>query len=217
MLLDTYNEVYVWIGQGANDAEKKSAVETAAEYIKNAPDKRNDDTPIIALKQGFEPLLFTSNFVSWNPEKAKVRCATVVRTCPSPRMPDVVLGAGGACGHRFNIRMSPPSAPFSFLRGRQAGINNYDDIKAQMLANNTSTTVVTAESAATAAATKKVIEKFTFLRLQERPLPDGVDTTQLENHLLDDEFPKAFGMSFAEFMAMPKWKRDAKKKEKKLF
>ena len=73
MLLDTYAEVYVWIGTGANEAEKKDAIITAAEYVKNAPDARSGDTPIIVVKQGFEPKLFTANFQAWSADKAKVR------------------------------------------------------------------------------------------------------------------------------------------------
>ena len=29
MLLDTYNQVFVWIGRGANDVEKKEGLQTA--------------------------------------------------------------------------------------------------------------------------------------------------------------------------------------------
>ena len=71
MLLDRYVEVYVWVGSGANESEKKDAIVTAAEYVKNAPDARNSDTPIIIVKQGFEPKLFTANFQAWSDEKAK--------------------------------------------------------------------------------------------------------------------------------------------------
>ena len=74
MLLDTYDEVFVWIGSGANATEKKLAVETAAAYVTNAPDHRKgEDTPIVVVKQGFEPKIFTAHFPGWNAEKAKVR------------------------------------------------------------------------------------------------------------------------------------------------
>ena len=94
---------------------------------------------------------------------------------------------------------------------------NYNDLKAALAAGNDSVSVLTASTAEASLASKKVTEKFTYARLSERPLPDNVDVSQLENYLQDDEFPKVFGATFAEFMAWPKWKRDAKKKEKKLF
>jgi len=71
MLLDAWNEVYLWIGNGANTDEKKAALETAIRYLKNAPGGRNpDSTPILTVKQAFEPPLFTSHFI-WDAEKAK--------------------------------------------------------------------------------------------------------------------------------------------------
>jgi len=83
MLLDTYNELFLWIGNGANDAEKKAAMQMASEYIKNSPDGRGPDTPVIIVKQGFEPRLFTANFIAWDPEKAKVRRRRAGRRSPA--------------------------------------------------------------------------------------------------------------------------------------
>lgn len=63
MLLDTYDEVYVWVGTGANATEKKEALQTAVQYVKTDPSGRDADTPIYNVKQGFEPPNFTSNFL----------------------------------------------------------------------------------------------------------------------------------------------------------
>lgn len=46
--------------------------------------------------------------------------------------------------------------------------------------------------------------------------PDDVDTKQRETYLSDDEFQTIFGMDKAAFAALPKWKMNNKKKEKKL-
>jgi hypothetical protein len=70
MLLDTYNEIFVWIGKGANAEEKKKALETAIEYIKSDPSGRKVETTVLAtIKQGFEPPNFTSWFFAWDSEK----------------------------------------------------------------------------------------------------------------------------------------------------
>ena len=70
MILDTYAEVYVWIGKGANAEEKKKSLETAIEYIKSDKSGRTVQTTILAtLKQGFEPPSFTGHFIAWDPEK----------------------------------------------------------------------------------------------------------------------------------------------------
>ncbi|KAL7865439.1 hypothetical protein SRHO_G00106860 [Serrasalmus rhombeus] len=67
MLLDIWDQVFLWIGRGANDTEKKEAVVTAQEYLKTHPAGRDPDTPILVVKQGFEPPTFTGWFHAWDP------------------------------------------------------------------------------------------------------------------------------------------------------
>ncbi|XP_065059180.1 advillin-like [Rhopilema esculentum] len=70
MLLDTYDDVFVWIGKGANAIEKKEALNAAMNYIKSDKTGRTiENTNILQVKQGFEPLTFSGNFLAWDPEK----------------------------------------------------------------------------------------------------------------------------------------------------
>ncbi|XP_051566056.1 villin-1-like [Myxocyprinus asiaticus] len=69
MLLDIWDQVFLWIGKGANDKEKQEAVVTAQEYLKTHPAGRDLDTPILVVKQGFEPPTFTGWFHAWDPQK----------------------------------------------------------------------------------------------------------------------------------------------------
>lgn len=160
MLLDAWSEVYLWIGNGANAEEKKMSLETAIQYLKNSPGRNPDNTPILTVKQGFEPPLFTCHFV-WDYEKAK------------------------------------------------SGIDDYDKLKALLESGGGATTA--AEELA------KYSKTYPYEELLKRPLPDGVDPVYLENHLQEEDFKKVFNLSHQEFMALPKWKRDGLKKEKKLF
>lgn len=48
MILDTYSEVYVWIGRGSNEVEKKEALKTAKDYIVTDPSARDLDSTILA-------------------------------------------------------------------------------------------------------------------------------------------------------------------------
>lgn len=66
-------QVYLWIGKGANEKEKHEAVVTAQEYLKSHPAGRDLDTPILVVKQGFEPPTFTGWFYAWDPQKWSVR------------------------------------------------------------------------------------------------------------------------------------------------
>ncbi|CAH1789863.1 unnamed protein product [Owenia fusiformis] len=66
MLLDAFDTVFLWIGEGANKAEKKQAETSAIEYIATDPSGRDPDTPIVKVKQGFEPPTFTGFFGAWD-------------------------------------------------------------------------------------------------------------------------------------------------------
>ncbi|XP_048808688.1 villin-1 isoform X1 [Lagopus muta] len=66
-LLDTWDQIFFWIGKGANESEKESAAVTAQEYLQSHPGSRDLDTPIIVVKQGYEPPTFTGWFMAWDP------------------------------------------------------------------------------------------------------------------------------------------------------
>ncbi|GAA6069995.1 advillin, partial [Tachysurus ichikawai] len=69
MLLDTWDQVFLWIGVQANDTEKKESVTTCQEYLRTHPGMRDPETPIVLIKQGFEPPTFTGWFLAWDPNK----------------------------------------------------------------------------------------------------------------------------------------------------
>ncbi|KAM7422361.1 hypothetical protein PAMA_010425 [Pampus argenteus] len=69
MLLDTWDQVFLWIGKLANATEHKEALVTSREYLRTHPGDRDPDTPIILIRQGFEPPTFTGWFTAWDPSK----------------------------------------------------------------------------------------------------------------------------------------------------
>ncbi|XP_068051650.1 villin-1 [Anomalospiza imberbis] len=66
-LLDTWEQVFLWLGKGANESEKEAAAVMAQEYLRSHPSGRDLDTPIIVVKQGYEPPTFTGWFLAWDP------------------------------------------------------------------------------------------------------------------------------------------------------
>ncbi|KAM7401949.1 hypothetical protein PAMP_017226 [Pampus punctatissimus] len=69
MLLDTWDQVFLWMGKLANVTEHKEALVTSREYLHTHPGDRDPDTPIILIRQGFEPPTFTGWFTAWDPSK----------------------------------------------------------------------------------------------------------------------------------------------------
>uniref|UniRef100_A0A8B9ZWL2 Gelsolin-like domain-containing protein n=1 Tax=Anas zonorhyncha TaxID=75864 RepID=A0A8B9ZWL2_9AVES len=74
MLLDTWEEIFLWIGKASNTYERNEAIASAKEYLKTHPAGRDLATPIILVKQGCEPLNFTGWFNAWDPYKWSVSC-----------------------------------------------------------------------------------------------------------------------------------------------
>lgn len=67
MILDNYDEIFIWIGRGANDFEKREALKTSYSYLNSDPTGRNEsNTMIIVVKQCFEPPQFTGHFHPWD-------------------------------------------------------------------------------------------------------------------------------------------------------
>uniref|UniRef100_A0A8C5EAR1 Gelsolin n=1 Tax=Gouania willdenowi TaxID=441366 RepID=A0A8C5EAR1_GOUWI len=66
MILDTWEQVFVWIGNEAQDEEKTEAMASAVRYIKTDPANRDPRTPIVRIKQGFEPPTFSGWFLGWD-------------------------------------------------------------------------------------------------------------------------------------------------------
>ncbi|KAG9354505.1 hypothetical protein JZ751_001215 [Albula glossodonta] len=66
MILDTWEQVFVWIGNEANEEEKAEAMISALQYIKTDPSNRDPRTPVVKIKQGFEPPTFTGWFLGWD-------------------------------------------------------------------------------------------------------------------------------------------------------
>lgn len=66
MILDTWDQVFVWVGNEANEDEKNETLTSAVKYIESDPAGRDKRTPIVTVKQGFEPPTFTGWFLGWD-------------------------------------------------------------------------------------------------------------------------------------------------------
>ncbi|CAL9688482.1 unnamed protein product [Knipowitschia caucasica] len=65
MLLDTWDQIFLWVGKEANDTERNGAPKIAKDYVDSDPSGRRG-TPITTIKQGAEPPIFTGWFQAWD-------------------------------------------------------------------------------------------------------------------------------------------------------
>merc|ERR1719453_86201 len=61
--MDNGAEIFVWIGKGATDAERRSGMNLGTDYCEQA--NRPVGTRVTKVMEGAEPTLFKSNFVTW--------------------------------------------------------------------------------------------------------------------------------------------------------
>lgn len=72
-LLDTFTQLFVWIGGKSTQQEKDKAMEFAASYAVDADDGRDPELPIIRVTAGEEPPMFACHFHGWDSEYASKR------------------------------------------------------------------------------------------------------------------------------------------------
>uniref|UniRef100_A0A8C5R9X7 Gelsolin n=1 Tax=Leptobrachium leishanense TaxID=445787 RepID=A0A8C5R9X7_9ANUR len=65
MILDVWDQVFVWIGNDAHEDEKNEAAASAQKYIASDPANRDKRTTVAIIKQAFEPPTFTGWFLGW--------------------------------------------------------------------------------------------------------------------------------------------------------
>ena len=67
IILDCQDEVFVWVGAGANEEERSHGLELATEYISSDPTGRDPDAvTIYQIRQGHEPPNFRAHFAGWD-------------------------------------------------------------------------------------------------------------------------------------------------------
>lgn len=185
MILDTWREILIWVGNGAKDNERREAMELAKKYVEDASEvtgRTVDDVTFMVIRQGLEPVNFTCHFLGWSDDKWR------------------------------------------------AG-KTYEEMKAELEASNPEEAAAMAAPASLDAELAKVTVgavKYSYEVLTKGEKkdgeftnpptwPEGLDLTQKEAYLADDEFESLFGMAREDFTKLPKWKQLNQKKKLKLF
>ncbi|KAL4109413.1 hypothetical protein PRIC1_001113 [Phytophthora ramorum] len=235
-LLDTYTSLYVWIGCGANEPERREAMALAEKYLAVAKsDGRGEGTTIVAVHCNNEPLMFTSNFLAWDsefftknefldPYKTRLQKLKEEKEKNAPKdLPGTITNED------IREKETPAPAPVA-ARGipvlpteapvpKAAPISPKATPKATPISPKAAPVSPKAVPAATPAspakATGRAGETFTFEQLKAGV--EGIDITSKEIYLSDAEFQTLLEMNRAEFAQLPKWKQQAKKKDVGLF
>ncbi|XP_043302432.1 advillin isoform X2 [Cervus canadensis] len=207
MLLDTWDQVFLWVGAEANAAEKRGALTAAQEYLHTHPGGRDTSTPILIVKQGFEPPIFTGWFLAWDPHMWSA----------GKSYEQVKEELGGAAAVTRVTAVSFPEEPFT---GNQSQRETADAIDTAWLKPHHVLLSVTPDMRDTTLplnSEPKYYPLEVLLKNQSQELPEDVNPAKKENYLSERDFVSVFGITRGQFAALPGWKQLQMKKEKGLF
>ncbi|KAG9476532.1 villin-like protein [Eleutherodactylus coqui] len=226
MLLDTWEELFLWIGKSANEYEKKESINSAKEYLRSHPAGRDLSTPLVTIKQGHEPSTFTGWFNAWDSHKwssdlsyedMKKNLGDVSAISQiSVDLKNTNLNSTNKLGvpaKTKNDNMDVPvyqshtNGGLPQSNGDHASTNGKEGLSLSPLPVD----VVTPSNGGL------FFDKSLLLDKNAEELPEGVDPTQKEMYLSDGDFANIFGMPKAQFYQLPKWKQQNIKKQNGLF
>ena len=223
MLLDTFTQVFVWIGSRSTDEEKQKSFDFAARFSNEARDGRDVNIPIIKINAGEEPIFFTCHFHAWDSEfaakntfndpyeqkmkelraqKAKKE-QEILNANPAPKVISVAKES--------SVPPIPVPTPLPHAPAAMSVITPSRDPPP---VKNFAAPVTISESGPLAPIPVSAFLSYEQLR---DAFPEGIDKTRKEEYLSDDEFVKIIGCDKASFRALPAWKRNDKKKSLGLF
>ncbi|NWI12605.1 VILI protein, partial [Crypturellus soui] len=215
MLLDTWQEVFLWIGKSSNAYERNEAIASAKEYLKTHPAGRDLATPIILVKQGYEPLNFTGWFNAWDPykwsdgksyEEMKNSLGDV------SAISEITVDLNNINLNKRNISVinSTVSNTKRVTSEYKTHLNHRDS---NIYSNSSNCN----SSPSPASNGEGVYSREVLMNKTVDELPEGVDPAKKEYYLSDADFHDIFGKSKYEFYQMPKWKQQNEKKQYGLF
>jgi advillin len=246
MLLDTFNQLFVWIGPGADSTERGQAGEIAERYIASASDGRDADIPVIEMRAGSETAMFTCHFQGWtarsaeafsDPYAAKVAhlqaeedARRAAREAAEAQNSAARLKAVAKAEAKIKSSSPPPEAASASASAAPA-----DPEEVSRIRNSADDTDTKARLEAAEEERKALIAKLSFREgasiqpgeatfsleelqeCKERSSEMDIDLSKKELYLSDSDFAEVFGMDKAAFAALPGWKQKNAKKENGLF
>jgi len=135
-LLDTFIQLFIWVGSGATVEENRKANDVAKKFITDAEDGRDADMPIITVAAGNEPAMFTQHFLGWDsefmekhsfkdPYQAKLDAMKAEEKKKDAEILATQPANADAAAEPSVAMVAPGSTVYSIeqLQGRVAGIN----------------------------------------------------------------------------------------------
>uniref|UniRef100_A0A3P8WQJ5 Villin like n=1 Tax=Cynoglossus semilaevis TaxID=244447 RepID=A0A3P8WQJ5_CYNSE len=216
MLLDTWEEIFFWVGKAANQSETKQAWTSAQEYLKTHPAGRDPNTPIVFVKQGHEPPTFTGWFNAWDPHKWSVSNSyEEMKKKLSDDLKQSYISPNSPSGGGYRAPGSSMTSPPVYRLHSFGPVSPGPSTPTSPFAGRGQSSVTLSPFAPSFGGMYMDPELLVNKSVSE--LPEGVDPCQREDFLSDENFEKLLGTGRLEFQRLPKWKQTDLKKKAGLF
>ena len=199
-LLDTFNVVYVWVGNSARREDKDLALTSALKYVENAPDGRSKDTPIFMVPAGVEPPMFCTSFVEWDSVKAN-------------DFTDPYQAKLATLKDQFAVNQTTATGAPSSAAPKAAAATP-SPTAASPVAPAPKPTIERVTSASVGYDNPE-FTKYSYEQIKKGGV--NIDPKCKEAYLSDAEFQTVFGQDRAGYNGLAQWKKDEKKKKLNLF
>ncbi|XP_026035413.1 villin-1 isoform X1 [Astatotilapia calliptera] len=227
MLLDTWEELFLWIGNSSYEYETKEALNSARDYLRTHPAGRDPDTPIIFVKQGYEPPTFTGWFNAWDPHKwsggnsyeemknklsDSTSISQITLDLKNTKLNKTPAGGGGG-GYRA------PGGPLTSPPPNKAYFQDETDFFPRPSSPTRPQSGMSSSSASSLSSSGagKFFDPELLVNKTPDELPEGVDPTQKEDYLSDLDFENLLSTTRADFQRLPKWRQNDLKKKAGIF
>ncbi|KAL1248693.1 hypothetical protein QQF64_022011 [Cirrhinus molitorella] len=207
MLLDTWEEIFLWIGNAANQYETQESYSSAVDYLKTHPAGRDPGTPITTVKQGYEPPTFTGWFNAWDPhkwsgglsyEEMKSKLGDISQITVNLNNTNLNKKTGGGGGG-----YSAPGGP--------------GNIKSHNQRMSSSISHTYTDQSPNRGKPSGMVHSEQLVKTPQHQPPQGADPEKREEYLTDAEFENLLGCTRDSFQRLPKWRQNDLKKKAGLF
>ncbi|XP_068092060.1 villin-1-like [Hyperolius riggenbachi] len=226
MLLDTWEEIFLWIGKSSNEYERTESLTSAKEYLKSHPAGRDPSTPIITVKQGHEPQTFTGWFNAWDSHKWSSDLsyedmkknlgdvAAISQISADLQNTNITTNSGNKSSAPVQTDSKAKVPEYQPHRNGNLPAANSNHANANGSPSPSQQPVVGPSPQSNGC---QVFDRNLLIHKVAEDLPDGVDPSKKEMYLSDGDFANIFGMPKAQFYQLPKWKQQNVKKQNGLF
>jgi len=204
MMLDTFREIFLWVGKDSRQQEKKGAFDLAQKYLEEASkvNGRSCDVPITYVASGQEPPIFKCHFVGWDDTKEPA----FVDHYDSKLKNFEEEQAQSSATELLKVAQERTKAFVDPLAKKE------EPQEAASTPDATLTPVKPAEF-----KYKPLADFFPYEQLKTMTAVDGIDPAHKEDYLTEEEFLEVFKKTRKEYKDQPTWRQVQNKKDCGLF